>query len=114
MNNKNESENLLIEVAWEVCNQIGGIYTVIRSKVPSIIQNWGDNYCLVGPYFRMPAEFEPTDNFDDSIGRAVLKMREMGFEVHYGYWLVTGRPKVVLINPYSIYTRLGEIKYLIW
>jgi glycogen(starch) synthase len=41
-------------------------------------------------------------------------MREMGFEVHYGYWLVTGRPKVVLINPFSIYTRLGEIKYLIW
>ncbi len=23
---------LLVEVAWEVCNQVGGIYTVIRSK----------------------------------------------------------------------------------
>ena len=22
----------LFEVAWEVCNQVGGIYTVIRSK----------------------------------------------------------------------------------
>ena len=37
----------LFESAWEVCNQVGGIYTVIRSKVPSVIEKWGkDNYCL--------------------------------------------------------------------
>jgi hypothetical protein len=30
-------EPLLVEVAWEVCNQVGGIYTVLRSKVPSMV-----------------------------------------------------------------------------
>jgi glycogen synthase len=41
----------LFEVAWEVCNQVGGIYTVIRSKVPSVIQKCGkENYFLLGPY----------------------------------------------------------------
>ena len=30
----------LFEIAWEVCNQVGGIYTVIRSKVPSVIDKW--------------------------------------------------------------------------
>lgn len=43
----NTKNNLLAEVAWEVCNQVGGIYTVIRSKVPSMMQNWGDCYCLI-------------------------------------------------------------------
>ena len=42
---------LLVEAAWEVCNQVGGIYTVIRSKVPSAVQGWGNRYCLLGPYF---------------------------------------------------------------
>src|SRR3954466_10185362 len=100
-------DSLLVEIAWEVCNQVGGIYTVIRSKVPSMIQKWGNNYCLIGPYVhsRVPAEFEATDNYDDAFGQAVLKMRESGIEVHYGYWLVSGRPKVVLINPFSVFNR---------
>jgi len=104
---------LLVEVAWEVCNQVGGIYTVIRSKAPTMTEKWGDNYCLLGPYLhnRMPAEFEPAENYDDPFGQAVLKLRQLGIEVYYGCWLVTGRPKVVLINFYSIYHKLGDIKF---
>ena len=114
--NTNYSECLLTEVAWEVCNQVGGIYTVIRSKVPTMTEVWGDRYCLVGPYFpnKAIAEFEPVDNYDDVFGQAVLKMRDLGYEVHYGHWLVSGRPKVVLINHFSAFYRLGEIKYSLW
>ncbi|MES2731160.1 MAG: glycosyltransferase [Bacteroidota bacterium] len=110
------SESLLVEVAWEVCNQLGGIYTVIRSKTPSMVNDWGDNYCLVGPYVhnRMPAEFEPADDYDDPFGRSVLRLREMGFEAYYGFWLVSGRPRVVLISPFSAYGNLANIKYLLW
>jgi glycogen synthase len=107
---------LLTEVAWEVCNQVGGIYTVIRSKVPSMIERWGDSYCLIGPYFHhhAQAEFEPTDDYSGPFGQAVLLMRNLGFEVHYGHWLVTGKPLVVLLNPYNVYDRLGEIKFMLW
>lgn len=110
------SSVLLTEVAWEVCNQVGGIYTVIRSKVPSMMERWGDCYCLIGPYFhhQAQAEFEPTDDYSCPFGQAVLQMRNMGFEVHYGHWLVTGKPLVVLLNPYSVYDRLGEIKHNLW
>jgi len=112
----NTKNNLLAEVAWEVCNQVGGIYTVIRSKVPSMMHTWGDCYCLIGPYFyhNAQAEFEPTDDYSSPFGQAVLKMRNMGFEVHFGHWLVTGNPLVVLLNPYSVYDRLGDIKYNLW
>ncbi|RMG68826.1 MAG: glycosyltransferase [Bacteroidetes bacterium] len=113
---KVKSEALLVEVAWEVANQVGGIYTVIRSKVPSMAQRWGDRYCLIGPWVHpnVSAIFEPIEAPNDPFGRAVRKMREMGFEVHYGRWLTTGRPRTVLFNPYSVYDRLGEIKYLLW
>ena len=116
MKTYDNSESLLVEVAWEVCNQLGGIYTVIRSKIPSMVNTWGDNYCLVGPYVhrRMPAEFEPNDDYDDPFGRAVLRLRELGFEAYYGFWLVSGRPRVVLISPFTVIGRLDNLKYLLW
>lgn len=103
----NNSSPLLIESAWEVCNQVGGIYTVIRSKVPSIVQTWGERFALIGPYFSQHAnvEFEPSEDYNNPFGKAVLKMRNAGFEVHYGHWLVTGRPKVILFP-----TELSELR----
>ena len=110
-------DTFLFEIAWEVCNQVGGIYTVIRSKVPSVIDKWGhENYCLIGPYFaeQAAAHFDPATDFSSPIGKAVLKLQERGFDVHYGQWIVSGRPHVVLFNPYSVYDKLGEIKYYLW
>jgi glycogen synthase len=107
----------LFEIAWEVCNQVGGIYTVIRSKVPSVMKKCGkENYFLLGPYFEKEAasNFDATDDLSGPVGQTVLKMREMGYKVYYGEWIVSGRPRVVLFNPFSVYDRLGEIKYFIW
>jgi len=107
----------LFEIAWEVCNQVGGIYTVIRSKVPSVIEKFGkDNYCLIGPYFADQAEahFDPATDYSSPIGKAVLKLQERGFDIHYGQWIISGRPNVVLFNPYSVYDMLNEIKHFLW
>ena len=106
---------LLIEVAWEVCNQVGGIYTVLRSKVPSMRSRWGNRYCLVGPYNPQTAEveFEPAPLFGQ-VGRAVEQLREMGYGAHYGRWLVSGRPHVVLLDVASVSAVLNELKYRVW
>jgi glycogen(starch) synthase len=116
MKKMNENEPLLLEAAWEVCNQLGGIYTVIRSKAPTMVDVWGENYCLVGPYVhhREPAEFEATEDFSDPIGQTVLKLREWGFDVRYGNWLVSGKPRVVLLNPFTVYHQLHDIKFHLW
>jgi len=111
------NESLLVEVSWEVCNQLGGIYTVIRSKAPCMTQKWGNRYCLVGPYLhsKIPAEFEPSADFNDPFGKAVLEMKNLGFDIHYGYWLVSGKPKVVLINFDNLYGEaLASRKYILW
>ncbi len=114
---KNEIRNsLLVEVSWEVCNQVGGIHTVIKTKVPSIVESWKGNYCLIGPYIHpsVSAIFDPTDDFNDPFGEAVLRMREAGLTVHYGYWLITGKPKVVLFDIKSVAGRLNHIKFELW
>lgn len=107
----------LVEVSWEVCNQVGGIYTVIRSKAPAMVTNWGTNYCMLGPYTgrAIQAELEPLDHTADVFGRAAANLRNKGYDVHYAEWLVTGRPRVVLFNPHVIEDKtLNVIKYLLW
>lgn len=112
MAKKSLYEPLLIEVAWEVCNQIGGIYTVVRSKVPSIVEKWGDQYCLIGPVLsnKLPAEFEEMAVGNDAVGIAVEAMRQQGYEVFYGKWLTQGTPRVILLNPKQAAGKFKEIR----
>jgi glycogen(starch) synthase len=112
-----EKKKFLIEVAWETCNQVGGIYTVIRTKVPSMVEKWGNDYLLLGPYFAQTAaaEFEPLPVTDETpLERTILWMREQGLTVYYGNWLITGKPKIVLFDFVSIYDQVNAIKGRIW
>jgi len=105
----------LFEIAWEVCQQLGGIYTVMRSKAPYMKDVWGENYCMVGAWDeqKSPAEFREL-NPEGWIGEAVEKVRSYGIEVHYGQWLCTGRPTCVLLNPKGNIPDIAEYKYLYW
>ena len=39
----------LFETSWEVCNKVGGIHTVITSKMPNEYAAYGDNIMFIGP-----------------------------------------------------------------
>lgn len=105
-------EPLLVETAWEVCNQVGGIYTVVKSKAASIVEKWGEHYCMVGPLLsnKLPAEFEETMEYNDDYGKTVLAMREAGYEIYYGTWLTQGTPKVILIPIEQAANSLKDIR----
>lgn len=82
-----------------------------------MVEKWDDNYLLLGPYFpqKAAAEFEPiTESDETEIGQTVRKMRQLGYEVEYGYWLITGRPRVVLFSLPSVYPKLDAIKAGLW
>jgi len=109
------SQPLLFEVAWEVCWQLGGIYTVIRSKAVQMTKIWGDRYYLIGPYNADTAavEIEETQPHGP-VAQAIENLRSFGIKVHHGRWLITGRPQVILLDFGAAYHRLAEFKYLLW
>jgi glycogen synthase len=106
---------LLFEVAWEVCWQLGGIYTVLRSKAAEMLRRWEDRYCLIGPYNPATAavEFEelPTEGV---IRQALDRLRATGVPCHYGRWLIAGRPRVILLDYRARFGSLDKDKYLLW
>ncbi|MGK5083940.1 glycogen synthase [Bdellovibrionota bacterium FG-1] len=107
---------LLVEVGWEVCLQLGGIYTVLRTKAQAMVNEWGDSYCLIGPYSPASAdiEFEPTPRTGPFGAACDLLEREKGVQVHFGRWLIDGEPQAVLIDFNQARSQLDVLKYLMW
>ncbi|MGK5085809.1 glycogen synthase, partial [Bdellovibrionota bacterium FG-1] len=107
---------LLVEVGWEVCLQLGGIYTVLRTKAQAMVNEWGDNYCLIGPYSPASAgiEFEPAPRTGPLGAACDLLEREKGIEVYFGRWLIDGEPQAVLIDFNQARSQLDVLKYLMW
>lgn len=106
---------LLLEVGWEVCNQVGGIYQVLKSKAPFMVDRWHERYCMVGPWNGQTAaiEFEETTP-TGPIGRAVNVLREQGLIVHHGRWMISGRPRCLLIEHWQGPKRLDDTKFRLW
>jgi glycogen(starch) synthase len=106
---------VLMEVSWEVCNQMGGIYQVIRSKAPRMVSRWRNRYWLVGPYIESKAalDFEPRRP-TGWISRVIDTLALQGLSVHHGRWLVPGRPRVLLLDPRTTPQALDALKYRVW
>ncbi|GMU24966.1 MAG: glycosyl transferase [Phycisphaerae bacterium] len=108
------AQGLLFEVAWEVCAQTGGIYTVLRSKAPTAVGRWEDGYHLIGPYRdNAEIEFEP-EPASGPVADAIAELAQRGIRIRHGRWLVTGRPKVILVETQSVAASLAELKYFYW
>lgn len=108
------SEMLLMEVSWEVCNQVGGIYTVLRTKSYAITERLGSNYVLVGPYRKDKAnvEFEVAPAPD--YVRAALSDELDDGTVRWGKWLIPGEPYALLVEVDCTPAELENEKRRLW
>eukprot|EP01147_Barroeca_monosierra_P010384 gene10384-2516_t len=104
---------MTFEVAWEVCNRVGGIHTVIKTKVPQTVSTLGvHNYCCLGPYKIATARTDVEEQDPECpVFQATLKsMRERGISVVFGRWLVDGAPYVVLFDVDAAMCHLSDWK----
>lgn len=106
---------LLLEISTEVCNQVGGIYQVLRSKASTMVKRWEDHYVLVGPYEQRRAEVEFEPRAPTGWMKAVVELLATeGLVVHYGRWLVPGNPRCLLVEHGLSEHDLGKVKYRLW
>ena len=106
---------LLVEVGFEVCNPIGGIYQVLRSKAATMVDHWDDRYLMVGPYVPDQAALEMEPRRPTGwLARAVAALDEAGIVCHTGRWLVPGRPRVVLLDINLPEERINSEKFYLW
>ncbi len=105
----------VFEISWEVCNKVGGIYTVVRSKAGRMMENYQDSYFVVGPYFPKKAIGEFSEKpVPDFLREAFDSLRKEGLVCHYGTWMVEGEPNAILIDFAGFTARTNDIKRELW
>lgn len=90
---------------------------MIRSKAYVSTEEMGNQYCLFGPYkeqcARTEVEFGDFGQ-DNPLQIATNRMREKGFDVKIGRWLVDGNPQIILFDIASASAKLNEWKQELW
>jgi glycogen synthase len=98
-----------------VCNKIGGIYTVLSSKAVQAITTFGHaNYLAIGPWTgTQPDTFAPAVE-PSWLSPVLSQLRDQGYTIHFGSWLIDGSPQVVLIDWQPLVARNADLKRELW
>ncbi|MDR3235967.1 MAG: alpha-glucan family phosphorylase [Prevotellaceae bacterium] len=107
--------DFLFEVSWEVCNKVGGIYTVVAGKALNMKKDLKDNHILVGPDVWRSTEQNPDFTEDARLLRSWhAKAAQEGLRIRVGRWNVPGRPIAVLVDFTTFMPKKDEIFTKLW
>lgn len=106
---------LIMEASWEVCNKVGGIYTVLSTRVATMIEHHGrSNILFIGPKLtgKQP-DFKPS-RLKDHTKLAERLSVSCGLKVHIGKWDIEGRPTVALVEYQDLADEKDNLYFKMW
>ena len=115
MGSAKKKPDYIFSVSWEVCNKIGGIYTVLSTQAKTLKEESGATLIYIGPDF-WEGKYNPLFIEDESLypmWRNHVRDTD-GVPVRTGYWNIPGRPVVFLVDLMSFYSFKNEIYGRAW
>ncbi|MBO8454804.1 MAG: alpha-glucan family phosphorylase, partial [Bacteroidetes bacterium] len=115
MNNELIRPDYLFEVSWEVCNKVGGIYTVLATKSLYLKAELKRHHILVGPDVWMNTESNP-DFIEDPLLYRDWKAQAAaeGLRIRIGRWNIQGHPTAILVDFKQFLTDQNNILTEFW
>ena len=109
---------MLLETSWEVCNKMGGIYTVLASRAATMTRRHPQDIIFVGPLLAAEGEALPLDFIPTAVPELAAWQREasseLGLRLVVGRWAVAGEPAVVLVDFKPLWQEQGELYFEAW
>ena len=109
---------MLLETSWEVCNKMGGIYTVLASRAATMTRRHPQDIIFVGPLLAAEDEALPLDFIPTAVPELAAWQREasseLGLRLVVGRWAVAGEPAVVLVDFKPLWQERGELYFEAW
>ncbi len=104
----------IFESSWEVCNKVGGIYTVLSTRAKTLQDMMKDRVIFIGPDFwkenESPYFLEDKALFADWKAKATKE----GLSVRVGRWTVPGSPIAILVDFNPFFEKKNEIYGWLW
>ena len=104
--------DFVFEASWEVCNKVGGIYTVLSSRAKTLCEKLADNLCFIGPDLQEenPLFIEEKKLFP----KWQKALKEAGLIVRIGRWDVPGKPVALLVDFKPLFAEKDAIYQVAW
>lgn len=113
MANNRRLLDYVFESSWEICNKIGGIYTVLSTRARVLQEKFQDKLIFIGPDLQQKeSNFFLEDQTLFSPWSAYAA--QDGLHIRVGRWNVPGRPIVVLVDFKPFYAEKNEIYARLW
>ena len=108
--------DLLIETSWEVCNKVGGIYTVLSTKANTLKSMYKDKLIFIGPDVWTVDNESPFFTEVPSLLKGWKNKAEFpyGISVRVGRWNIPGRPIAILVKFDGVYAVKDELYGEMW
>ena len=104
----------IFESSWEVCNKVGGIYTVLSSRAKTLQDEMKDRIIFIGPDFWKESE-SPYFKEDMALfAEWQWVAKEQGLKVRVGRWTVPGEPIAILVDFQPYFEQKNEIYGWLW
>ena len=104
----------IFESSWEVCNKVGGIYTVLSTRAKTLQEEMKDRIIFIGPDFWKEEE-SPYFKEDKSLfAEWQWEAKEQGLNLRVGRWTVPGEPIAVLVDFQPYFGQKNEIYGWLW
>jgi len=109
--NKISTPDYLFESSWEVCNKIGGIYTVLSTKALTQHILLGDKSIYIGPDLQQC--HTPGFVADESLF-ADWRKSDFELKVKVGRWDIPGNPPLILVDYKPLIADKNSFYFTMW
>ena len=108
------SPDFIFESSWEVCNKVGGIYTVLSTRAKTLQDMVKDKLVFIGPDLWMNRENALFIEDKKLWPSWVKKATEEGLHIRVGRWNIPGQPCVILVDFTPYYSIKNDIYAAAW
>ena len=114
MAKKQLTPDYIFESSWEVCNKVGGIYTVLSTRAKTLQEALRDKIIFIGPDFWKEQESPYFKEENSLFADWQWEAKEQGLKVRVGRWTVPSEPIAILVdfNPY--FEKKNDIYGWLW
>ena len=104
----------IFESSWEVCNKVGGIYTVLSTRAKTLQESMPDNIIFIGPdcWHEKENPYFISDNTIFSDWRKQAEAERL--KVKIGRWNIPGKPIAILVDFSQYFAQKDDIYTALW
>ena len=114
MVNKELLPDFIFESSWEVCNKVGGIYTVLSTRAQTLQSVFTDKVIFIGPDVWKGNQCQYFKEDKTLFKEWKANCKSSGLSVRIGRWNIPGSPIAILVDFTPYFEHKNELYGWLW